>query len=88
MKSPRKRRTLATTRRRRHVCIPDSWAGDQALVVVAFLEEVIHAIWRAHGAKMAPILAAGLERPGELAPLPCATCLDDPQAEASAHMPF
>jgi hypothetical protein len=40
----------------RRVNIPPQWTGEQALSVVAFFEDVIRAIWRQHGDRMAPLL--------------------------------
>ena len=37
----------------RHVNIPTNWTGGEALSVVGFLDEVIRAVWRQHGRKMA-----------------------------------
>ncbi len=37
----------------KHVPIPEHWTPRDALCTVAFLENVIAAIWRAHGAPMA-----------------------------------
>ncbi len=59
---------LISRPRRRFARIPESWTGEDALLVVAFLERLIHAIWRAHGSSMAPILAAGRHNPGYPAP--------------------
>lgn len=41
----------------RRVNIPTQWTGEQALSVVAFLEDVIRAVWRQHGDHMAPLVA-------------------------------
>jgi len=40
----------------RRVTIPAHWTGEQAISVVAFLEDVIRAIWRQHGDDMAHLL--------------------------------
>jgi len=40
----------------RHVTIPSGWSAEEALAVVSFLEEVIRAVWRAHGARMSAVL--------------------------------
>lgn len=32
--------------------LPDPWTGDEALLVVAFLERVIADVWAQHGAAM------------------------------------
>jgi hypothetical protein len=40
----------------RRVTIPAHWTAEQALSMVAFLEDVIRAIWREHGDHMAPLL--------------------------------
>jgi len=50
----------------KHVTIPDQWSGGEALSVVTFLEKVIEAVWRAHGARMAPYFGAPPPRPREL----------------------
>ena len=47
---PQRRRT------RRAVRIPRHWSGDEALVFVAFLENITHAVWAAHGRDMAACL--------------------------------
>jgi hypothetical protein len=39
--------------------IPDAWSGEEALLVVAFLEDVVHAIWNRHHREMGLLL----ERP-------------------------
>ena len=36
--------------------IPDDWSGEDALVVVGFLDEVVHAIWTRHGSEMGHLL--------------------------------
>lgn len=36
--------------------IPPHWSAETALTVVVFLEDVVKAIWRAHGAKMAKLI--------------------------------
>jgi len=33
--------------------IPESWTPEEALVIAAFLEQVVGAIWRTHGRAMA-----------------------------------
>jgi len=38
------------------VRIPQHWSAETALTVVVFLEDVVKAIWRAHGAKMAKLI--------------------------------
>ncbi len=40
----------------KHVTIPAYWTGEEALTTVAFLEEIIRAIWRAHGDLMSEVL--------------------------------
>ena len=40
----------------KHCRIPDVWTGDEALAFVALLDNLICAIWRAHGDKMANCL--------------------------------
>jgi hypothetical protein len=40
----------------RRVNIPPRWTGEQALSVVAFLEDVIRAVWRQHGDHMATLI--------------------------------
>jgi hypothetical protein len=40
----------------RHVTIPRHWTGEEALTTVAFLEEIIRAIWRAHGDEMGEVM--------------------------------
>ena len=52
MSSPTPRRG----RTRRTVRIPRHWSGDEALAFVAFLENITHAVWDAHGPKMAACL--------------------------------
>ncbi len=42
----------------RRVNIPPQWTGEQALSVVAFLEDVIRAVWRQHGDHMATLIDA------------------------------
>jgi len=32
--------------------IPTYWTGEQALEIVDFLEQIIHAIWLVHGSSM------------------------------------
>ena len=32
--------------------VPDEWTGKDAIIVVAFLEEVVHAIWSRHRREM------------------------------------
>ena len=50
-------RTAARRRRaRRTVRIPPHWSGDEALAFVAFLDNLIHAVWVAHGRDMAACL--------------------------------
>ncbi len=41
------------------ISIPDGWSGEDALIVVAFLEEVVHAIWNRHHREMGLVM----ERP-------------------------
>jgi len=41
----------------RQVRVPKNWSGHDALITVAFLENVIAAIWRQHGYEMAECLA-------------------------------
>ena len=36
--------------------IPDDWSGEDALVVVAFLEEIVHAIWNRHRCEMGLVM--------------------------------
>lgn len=52
----------------RRVTIPAQWTGEQALSVVAFLEDVIRAIWRQHGDHMAHLLNPDREPQPELRP--------------------
>lgn len=73
---PLRPRPTTSKGRRRYVRIPQCWSGQEALTVAGFLEQLIHAIWRAHGESMGPILAQGLTRPEHLKPWPCATLLD------------
>ena len=40
----------------KHVTIPPHWTGEEALSTAAFLEKIIRAIWRAHGAEMAEVM--------------------------------
>jgi hypothetical protein len=40
----------------KQIRVPRHWNGDQALVTVAFLENIIAAIWRQHGPEMAQCL--------------------------------
>ena len=40
----------------KRVTIPRHWSAEQALSVVAFLDDVIRAIWREHGEQMADVL--------------------------------
>jgi len=42
--------------------IPDHWTGDEALTFVAFLEEVIQAVWSLHGHGMATRLRRAEEQ--------------------------
>jgi len=42
----------------KHCNIPESWNGGDALAVVTFLDRIIQAVWRAHGAGMARCLEA------------------------------
>ena len=36
--------------------VPDEWTGEEALLVAAFLEDVVQTIWHSHGRKMGLIL--------------------------------
>lgn len=36
--------------------IPDDWSGEDALIVVSFLEEIIHAIWSRHRWEMGLVM--------------------------------
>ena len=36
--------------------IPNDWSGEDALLIVAFLEEVVHAIWNRHHREMGLVL--------------------------------
>ena len=36
----------------RYCPIPENWTAEEALVIAAFLEQVIGAIWRTHGSAM------------------------------------
>jgi hypothetical protein len=38
------------------VQIPTHWSGEQALSMVAFLDELIRSIWSRHGEEMAEVL--------------------------------
>ena len=40
----------------KHVAIPVHWTGEEALSTVALLEEIIRAIWRAHGDEMSDLM--------------------------------
>ena len=41
----------------RHVKIPDTWTGPEALAFVALLDRLTDAIWRAYGPQMALCLS-------------------------------
>lgn len=58
----------------KHVTIPSHWTGEDALSVVGFLEEILRAIWRAHGDQMADVLNPD-RAPGPA--LQCSCHLDD-----------
>lgn len=49
----------------KRVTIPRHWSAEQALSVVAFLDDVIRAIWREHGEQMADVLRRDVCRPVE-----------------------
>lgn len=56
----------------KHVTIPNEWSGEEALKLVAFLERVIEAVWRAHGREMGyhlEYLHTALFRPPYVKPL-------------------
>ena len=69
--------------------IPDHWTGDEALTFVAFLEEVILAIWAQHGHDMAAQLRRAEEQstlgycrcPPALNPLYVPDPTDDPESD-------
>ena len=69
--------------------IPDHWTGDEALTFVAFLEEVILAVWGIHGHDMAAQLRRAEEQstlgyyrcPPALNPLHVPEPPDDPRAD-------
>ena len=76
----------------KHANIPDHWSGHEALSFAAFLERIIHAIWRAHGHAMAQRLLLDLDNgPVVVAPRTRATSNCRPpvqlQFDVLAHKP-
>lgn len=47
----------------KHVNIPTQWSAAEALSIVAFLQRVIDATWRAHGEKMAGFICLNFPEP-------------------------
>jgi hypothetical protein len=84
-----------------NIDIPDHWTGDEALTFVAFLEEVILAVWGLHGHAMATQLRRAEEQstlgycrcPPSLNPLyipdpPDEPESDDEQEDIDKDIPF
>lgn len=57
--------------------IPSHWSADEALTVAYFLENIVEAIWLAHGTRMSEELQVSFHH-GSLSAYPCPPDDQDP----------